>query len=63
MFEHYRKTFLATQLTTLIMTVWVFLSFHRMWWFATAVFLTMQASALVGAAWGARLRRRLRTYG
>ena len=58
--EQYKKTFLGVQVLTAGVTAWVYLGLTH-WWASTAlVFLTMQVSAVLGAMWASRIRRRIR---
>jgi hypothetical protein len=57
--DQYKKTFLGVQVLCVGVTLWTFRMTH--WWGPPAViFAVMQASAVLGAAWSARIRRRTR---
>ena len=59
MWEQYKKTFIGQQLVILVITVMVFQTAHHLAIPTLAFFLMMQAGALAGAAWGARLKRKV----
>jgi len=55
MWEHYKKTLRPIQLFVCLITVAIFVLSRS--WFAALMFLAaMQIGAVVGAAWGNRLR-------
>lgn len=60
MWEQYKKTALFMQIFILAVTVTVFFVTGRQWLPAVMLFAVMQVSGLMGAAWGARLRNRIR---
>jgi len=59
MWEHYKKTFRSVQAAIAIATIGIYIGLHRMGFVTLVFFLMMQAGALVGAAWGQRLRRKM----
>lgn len=59
MWEQYRKTFLGVQVVTLAVTAWVHFKVTHNWASTGVIFLTMQVGGVLGAAWAARLRRRM----
>ena len=59
MWQQYKKTFTGMQVVITIVTVAVYFGMGRLPALAGLFFLTMQAGALLGAAWAARLKRRL----
>jgi Na+/melibiose symporter-like transporter len=59
MWQHYRKTFNGMQIVIAMVTVAIYFGMGRLPALAGLFFLTMQAGALIGAAWAARLKRRL----
>ncbi|MGH7436105.1 MAG: hypothetical protein ACRENE_10570 [Polyangiaceae bacterium] len=55
MLEQYKKTFVAMQTTMWLISALIVFVSHR--WLSGVAFLgTMQIGALLGAAWGARLK-------
>ena len=60
MWEHYKETFPRVQLMIAMVTAVVFFGLHRMWSVTATFFVVMQLGSLVGAAWGSRLKRKLR---
>jgi hypothetical protein len=59
MWDQYRKTFVGMQAVILIVTCGMFLAFNRLWALAALFFVTMELGALLGAVWGARLKRKV----
>jgi hypothetical protein len=57
MWEHYRKTFWGTQAIIFAVTLCVYWFVGRLPARAAVFFVIMQVFSLIGAAWGARLRR------
>jgi hypothetical protein len=53
--ERYRQTLLGTQIMIAAITVFTLMKTHRVV-AAVAFFATMQIGAVLGAAWGARLK-------
>lgn len=62
MWEQYRKNFFGMQLVILLITWGVISRTHRLG-LAAIFFLTMEVSAVIGAAGGYRLRKRLQRGG
>lgn len=58
MLEHYKKTFVGTQILIGVVTFAVILQSHRLV-AALAFFVTMQLGAVLGAVWAARLKERI----
>jgi uncharacterized membrane protein YfcA len=59
MWEQYKKTFLGMQFAIVMIAYVIHTQTYRQWQ-TTAVFVAvMQVGALVGAAWAARLRRKI----
>ena len=63
MFERYKKTFVGMQAVICIITVAVYFGMGRVPALAGLFFVTMQLGAFIGAAWAARLKRRLSPEG
>jgi uncharacterized membrane protein YfcA len=59
MWEQYRKTFGSMQVFIAVVAVALYFAFGRSWTLAAGFFLMMQVGAVFGAAWAARLKRRL----
>jgi hypothetical protein len=59
MWEQYRKTFGSMQVFIALVTVAMFFALGHAWALAAGFFLMMQVGAIFGAAWAARLKRRL----
>jgi uncharacterized membrane protein YfcA len=59
MWEQYRKTLVPFQLFILAATVTMYFITGRQLLAALVVFVVMQVGSLIGAAWGARLKRRV----
>jgi Na+/melibiose symporter-like transporter len=59
MWQQYRKTFTGMQVVITLVTLAVYFGMGRLPALAGLFFLTMQAGAVIGAAWAARLKRRL----
>ena len=59
MWNHYRKTFKSMQVTIAVFVAAVYVFFGRRWEAAAVFFVVMQAGALVGAVWAARLKARI----
>jgi len=59
MWEQYKRTFSSMQVFIAVVTVGLFFGLGRTWTLATGFFVMMQVGAVFGAAWAARLRRRL----
>jgi hypothetical protein len=56
MWELYKRTFRGMQIAIAMVTIVIFAITRR--WFVASVFLcTMQVGAVMGAVWGARLKR------
>lgn len=60
MLEQYVKTFWGMQAVIALVTLAVFFGLNRIWSLAALFFVVMQASALLGAMWAARLSRKRR---
>lgn len=60
MWEHYKKTLIPMQILIVAVTVTVYFILRRQWLVALVVFVVMQLGSLAGAAWGARLSRRIK---
>lgn len=60
--EEYRKTFLGVQVITLMVTVWTYFERTHSLAASALIFATMQVGAVIGAAWAARLRRKVQRY-
>ena len=58
MWEQYKKTAVATQILILIVCVAMLTLLHVHPFGALVVFIAMELSAFVGAAWAARLKRK-----
>ena len=58
MLDQYKKTFAPTQAVIAMIALAVFRLSHS-WSLAGLFFLTMQVSAVIGAAWALRLRGKL----
>jgi O-antigen/teichoic acid export membrane protein len=58
MYEQYKKTVIPTQIIIAVVCLAVLLMSHRLS-AALAFFLVMQAGALFGAVWGARLKHKI----
>ena len=59
MWEQYRKTLIPFQIFILAVTVTVYFVLGRQWATALFVLLVMEVGSLLGAAWGARLKRKI----
>ena len=59
MWEHYKKTFAKTQATIFLVTAGTYLFLGRYVPRSLSFFVVMQLAAVVGAAWGVRLRRKV----
>lgn len=59
MWEHYRKTFVGTQLVIALVVACVFVFFGRNWRAAATFLAVMEFSAVLGAGWAARIRAKL----
>jgi hypothetical protein len=59
MWEQYKKTFVGQQLVIAVISVMVFQLSHHLLVPTLAFFGMMQLGAFAGAAWGARLRRKI----
>jgi hypothetical protein len=59
MWEQYRKTFVGMQAVIFAVTCGMYLAYRQLWVVAVMFFVTMQVSAVVGAMWATRLRRKL----
>jgi hypothetical protein len=59
MLDQYRRTFVKTQAVVLGVTAWTYFAMGREMTRAAAFFAVMQLAALVGAAWGVRLRNKV----
>lgn len=57
--EQYRKTLMPLQVFILAATVTMYFIAGREMLVAAVVFVVMQLGSLIGAAWGARLKRRV----
>jgi hypothetical protein len=58
MLEHYKKTFVGTQITIGVITLAVLIRTHRLV-AALAFFVTMQLGAILGAMWAVRIKHRI----
>jgi hypothetical protein len=56
MWDHYKKTFLGTQIVIAVVTLSVFLFFGHSIFRAMTFFVIMQWSAVIGATWAGRIR-------
>jgi len=61
--EQYRKTFLAVQALTVLITATVYLKCDHQWRPSLMIFVVMQVGGVFGAMWAARLKRRLQPNG
>jgi hypothetical protein len=59
MWEQYKKTFLGVQILAFGAAAWVYLGLSHWWGPAAIVFCTMQISAVFGAMWANRIKRRI----
>jgi uncharacterized membrane protein YfcA len=59
MWEQYKKTFASMQVAIAGVTLAVFFGLGRLWFVTATFFAVMQLGSLLGAFWGARLKRRL----
>ncbi len=60
MWDYYKKTFLAVQLFSAVVSTMVYRASHSL--APAAVFLlSMEASAFLGAMWASRLRRKMQS--
>jgi uncharacterized membrane protein YfcA len=59
MWEHYRSTFKGIQALIVVAVAGVYLFFGQHWELAAMFLLVMEVGAVVGAAWGARLKARM----
>jgi hypothetical protein len=59
MWDYYKRTFLAVQLAAGGVSWMVYRSTSHQWMPTAVFFLSMQVSAVFGAMWANRLRRRM----
>jgi hypothetical protein len=59
MLEHYKKRFLGMQSFIALVVISVYFAMDHRVVPATFFFVTMQVGALIGAAWAARLTKRI----
>lgn len=59
MLEQYKKTFASMQVFIAMVTAALYFALGRRWTLAAGFFLMMQVGAVFGAAWAARLKKRL----
>jgi len=59
MWEHYKKTVLAVQILVLLVSGYLQMIAHTPWAGIFFVALFMEAAGLLGAWWGARLKRKV----
>jgi hypothetical protein len=57
MWERYKRTFVATQFTILLIVAFMFFSSGRLVVPALFMFVMMQGFSLIGVAWATRLKR------
>ena len=60
MWDYYKKTFMAVQLAALLVSYMVYRNTNHAVIPPIVFFLTMQLSAVFGAMWANRLRRKIR---
>ncbi len=59
MWDQYKKTFFGMQAAILMIAYVIHTQTFRQWRTTAVFFAVMQVGAFVGAAWGARLRRKI----
>lgn len=59
MWEQYKKTAPVMQATIIAASIIIYFITGRLWFVALMFFVMMQIGALLGAAWGARLKSRI----
>jgi hypothetical protein len=59
MWQQYKKTFLGVQVIAGLSTAWVYFGLRMGLLAAGLIFLVMQVSAIPGAMWANRIRRRV----
>ena len=59
MWAQYRKTALRIQSMIVVVVIAVYFFNHRQWPTAIAVLVAMEIAAVLGAAWGARLKSKM----
>ena len=59
MWRQYRKTAARIQSMIVIVVIAVYFLSRREWGTTVAVFIVMQIAAVLGAAWGARLKSKI----
>jgi hypothetical protein len=59
MLDYYKRTFLAVQLAAGVVSWMVFRSTGHQWLPTAVFFVSMQVSAVFGAMWANRLRRKM----
>ncbi len=57
MWEQYRRTFVRIQVAIAVVSLAIYFFFGHLWLQAATFFFVMQFAAVIGAMWGARLRR------
>ena len=62
MWDYYKRTFLAVQLLAVAVAYLVYRSANHAWLPPLVFFLSMQISAVFGAMWANRLRRRIQAH-
>ena len=60
MWDYYKKTFLAVQLFSAVVSTMVYRASHSLA-LAAVFLLSMEASAFLGAMWASRLRRKMQS--
>jgi hypothetical protein len=61
MWEYYKKTFVLVQIVALLSSYFVYSKTNHAWAPPIAIFISMQVSAVFGAMWANRLRRKVLT--
>jgi hypothetical protein len=62
MWDYYKRTFLAVQLAAGLVSYMVYRDTNHAWMPTAVFFLSMQISAVFGAMWANRLRRKIQAH-
>jgi hypothetical protein len=63
MWDYYKRTLVIVQLAAVVVSYMVYRNTNHAWLPPVAFFVAMQVSAVFGAMWANRLRKKLQAYG
>jgi hypothetical protein len=62
MWDYYKRTFVVVQLAAVAVSIMVYRNTNHAWFPPAVFFVAMQVSAVFGAMWANRLRKKMQAY-